>query len=61
MPTAISLKRETISHLDHETLYVIAPDLEGHESDKTPPNEITMDDYVNQFVELIEAEEKPVV
>ena len=53
--------KETISHLDHETLHVIAPDLEGHGSDKTPPNEITMDDYVNQLVELIEAEEKPVV
>ena len=53
--------KETISHLDHETLHVIAPDLEGHGSDKTPPNEITMDDYVNQLVELIDAEEKPVV
>ena len=40
---------------------MIAPDLEGHGSDKAPPNEITMDDYVNQLVELIDAEEKPVV
>ena len=53
--------KETIAHLKHEYLNVIAPDLVGHGDDKTPPGEITMDDYVNQLVELIDAEEKPVV
>ena len=53
--------KETITHLKHEHLNVIAPDLVGHGSDKTPPNEITMDDYVNQLIELIDAEENPVV
>lgn len=53
--------KETISHLKDEHLNVIAPDLVGHGSDKTPPNEITMDDYVNQLIELIDVEEKPVV
>ena len=48
--------KETITHLKHEQLKVIAPDLVGHGSDKTPPNEITMDDYVNQIIELIDAE-----
>lgn len=53
--------KETITHLEHEHLNVIAPDLVGHGSDKTPPNEITMEDYVNQLVDLIDAEENPVV
>ena len=53
--------KETIAHLKHEHLNVIAPDLVGHGDDKTPPCEITMDDYVNQLVALIDAEEKPVV
>ena len=53
--------KETIAHLKHEYLNVIVPDLVGHGDDKTPPGEITMDDYVNQLVELIDAEEKPVV
>ena len=53
--------KETVAHLNHEQLKVIAPDLVGHGSDKTPPNEITMDDYVNQLIELIDAEVKPVV
>ena len=53
--------KETISHLKNDQLKVIAPNLVGHGSDKTPPNEITMDDYVNQLIELIDAEKKPVV
>ena len=53
--------KETIAHLKHQHLNVIAPDLVGHGDDKTPPGEITMDDYVNQLVALIDVEEKPVV
>lgn len=53
--------KETVAHLKHEQLKVIAPDLVGRGSDKAPPNEITMDDYVSQLIELIDAEEKPVV
>ncbi len=40
---------------------MIATDLPGHGKDKTPPNEITMKDYVDHLIKLIDAEEKPVV
>lgn len=53
--------KETITHLKHEQLKLIATDLPGHGKDKTPPNEITMEDYVDHLIELIDAEEKPVV
>lgn len=53
--------KETITHLKDEQLKLIATDLPGHGKDKTPPNEITMEDCVDHLIKLIDAEEKPVV
>lgn len=40
---------------------VLTPDLPGHGSDKTPPGEITMDDYVQSLIDLIDKQENPVI
>lgn len=40
---------------------VIAPDLPGHGSDKTPPAEITMDSYVNTLTDILDQQDMPVI
>lgn len=40
---------------------VIAPDLPGHGSDGTPASDITMDDYVNTLVSILDEQDKPVI
>ena len=53
--------KETIAHLKNDQLKILAPDLPGHGHDKTPPNEITMEDYVDHLLDIIDEEDKPVV
>ena len=40
---------------------VITPDLPGHGSDKTPPKNITMDNYVETITNILDKQEKPVI
>ncbi len=40
---------------------VITPDLPGHGSDKTSPADITMQDYVNTVVDILDRQENPVI
>lgn len=51
----------TIESLENESLTLIAPDLLGHGQDSTPPGDITMDDYVNQLLEIIDKQTEQVV
>ena len=40
---------------------VITPDLPGHGNDKTSPADITMQDYVNTLVDILDRQENPVI
>jgi len=40
---------------------VIAPDLPGHGTDKTAPQDITMESYVNSLVTLLDQQKEPVI
>jgi len=40
---------------------VLTPDLPGHGSDKTPPAEITMNDYVQTLSNILIEQDKPVI
>ncbi len=40
---------------------VLAPDLPGHGADKTAPGEITMDDYVNKLVKILDKQDAPII
>ncbi len=50
-----------VANLDAKTLSISTPDLAGHGGDSTPANEITMDNYVNALVDLIDQHSEPVV
>lgn len=40
---------------------VLTPDLPGHGSDKTPPADITMDDYVKTLTDILDQQDEPVI
>jgi pimeloyl-ACP methyl ester carboxylesterase len=40
---------------------VLTPDLPGHGQDKTAPSEITMDDYVDTLIEILDNLDTPVI
>jgi len=40
---------------------VIAPDLPGHGTDKTAPKDITMDNYVNTLLAILDQQTEPVI
>ena len=50
-----------VANLDAKTLSISTPDLAGHGEDSTPANEITMDNYVNALVDLIDHQSEPVI
>jgi len=50
-----------VPYLEKEGFRVQAPDLPGHGKDTTPPGIITMEDYVNQLVEILDGEKQPVL
>lgn len=50
-----------VPYLEKEGFRVQAPDLPGHGEDTTPPGIITMEDYVNQLVEILDGEKQPVL
>lgn len=52
---------ETIQHLQDERLAIHAPDLPGHGEDKTPPAAISMVDYVQRLLTIIDKAPHPVV
>ena len=51
----------TMAHLNQEQLNPIAVDLPGHGQDSTPPNEITMDNYVDHLLDIIDHQSEKVV
>lgn len=40
---------------------VLTPDLPGHGSDKTPPADITMDNYVKTLTDILDKQDEPVI
>jgi len=40
---------------------VVAPDLPGHGRDRTPPNQVTLQDYMDVTTGILDAEDEPVV
>ena len=40
---------------------VLTPDLPGHGNDKTPPADITMEDYVNTITNILDNQDQPVI
>lgn len=53
---------ENVSQLLKEKGHsVIALDLPGHGNDKTPPSKITMDDYVNSILQILDQQNEPVI
>jgi len=40
---------------------VLTPDLPGHGNDKTPPANITMDDYVKTLTDILDKQDSPVI
>ena len=51
----------TMTHLNQDQLNPIAVDLPGHGQDSTPPNEITMDNYVDHLLDIIDHQSEKVV
>ena len=45
-------------YMSKEKLSVLTPDLPGHGQDKTAANQITMDDYVNSLIHLIDLQKE---
>lgn len=53
---------ENVSNILKENGHtVLTPDLPGHGKDKTPPSNITMEDYVKTITELLDKQDAPVV
>ena len=52
---------ETVKHLEHPQLEILTPDLPGHGEDHTPPAKITMEDYVQHLLDIIDEQKDPVV
>ncbi len=51
----------TVKHLENDALTLITPDLPGHGKDTTPANEISMEDYVNHLLNIIDKQSEKVV
>lgn len=47
--------------LEEDGHTVLSPDLPGHGSDKTPPADITMDDYTNALINILDEQDEPVI
>ena len=53
--------KNVAQHLKEKGHEVLTPDLPGHGSDKTPPVDITMDDYVNTLTDILDKQDEPVI
>ncbi len=49
---------KTLKNKGHD---VLTPDLLGHGNDKTPPSNITMDDYVETLTKILDQQSNPVI